>query len=1049
MNDEIKSRIIQFVGVKLFKVGSSYEASSVILEKSHLKNDALYFKFIVQDQYRYWSKWEVSIANDFKNCLGSKCNCYDYYHFRCCEHVSAALIHYYKEIFYTDKSEYIKKVTKSLLEKVADSNQLNFNHKDELKLEIEIDEEDNVTLKIGIDHLYVARPKMDQILISYFQTKKPVALGKKYTFDPAKQYFNETDEKIMSLFYDKYLAIKDSYYYTSKDLFKFSNNSLKPIIKLLQTKGFIFKKVGFISEFVEEFPFDSSLRKVDNNFQLDFNSSNSHFLTPDCEYIISGNKCYHLKSRDAEIVKKIAENELEFLVFAEEDLELFSKSILSTFKEKIFVDETAKEVVITKKPTCKLYFDLNYNDIVCNIKLIYDNLEIDYFDSPKNLLRDTEFEKEALKDLLESNFIIQKNRIILSDMELIGEFLEEKIEFLSKKYETFTSQKINDIRIVKNAKIVSNFSIGKDNIVRFDFDLGDIASKELDHIFSDLKKKKKYFKLKNGSILNLSENKDLLELKELANELELSNSDFLEGNGIIPKYRALYLDSLKDQKYKIIQTDNLFDKFIEKFKNFKNIDLDFTEHEKSILRDYQKIGIKWLYNICKCDLGCILADEMGLGKSLQVICLIRQLINESKDSKYLIVVPTSLVYNWKNEFLKFAPELEFEIISGLKDKRQELLKTSKKNIYITSYGLLREDFDFYEKINFKVCVIDEAQNIKNPTAGITRKVKKINAETKIALTGTPIENSVIELWSIFDFIMPGFFTKLIDFQTKYKFKEFTEDVNELLFSLNKQISPFILRRKKKDVLTELPDKIENSIFIDLTENQKKLYAKEVEHVKKEVERITAEEGIAKARFLFLQLLTKLRQICIDPSIVYENYKEESSKMENLISIVKEQIENNHKILIFTSFRTALDIAKKKLQKENITCYSLDGSVDSKKRMELVEHFNSNDTKVFLIMLKAGGTGLNLTGADVVIHLDIWWNPQAENQATDRAHRIGQKNTVEVIKLIASGTIEERILELQEKKKTLSDKLIEGELRNQNILSSLSEEDIKDLLAYNQ
>jgi SNF2 family DNA or RNA helicase len=295
--------------------------------------------------------------------------------------------------------------------------------------------------------------------------------------------------------------------------------------------------------------------------------------------------------------------------------------------------------------------------------------------------------------------------------------------------------------------------------------------------------------------------------------------------------------------------------------------------------------------------------------------------------------------------------------------------------------------------------------------------------------------------------MPGFFGGSNNFNSKYKVKEFNDEENKRLSTLNSQISPFILRRKKSDVVKDLPDKIENIIYVDLSEEQKKLYAAEVKKVKQQIDEIMSTEGILKVRFLIVQLLTKLRQLCIDPRIVYENYKGTSNKIENLKDIVKKLVLDGHKILIFTSFKTALEIARTELANENITSYTIDGSVKSKKRMELVDKFNEDDTNVFFIMLKAGGTGLNLTGADVVIHLDLWWNPQAENQATDRAHRIGQKNTVEVIKLVATGTIEEKILEMQQKKKMLSDKVIEGDEMAQNILSKLSEKDIKNLLSY--
>ena len=378
--------------------------------------------------------------------------------------------------------------------------------------------------------------------------------------------------------------------------------------------------------------------------------------------------------------------------------------------------------------------------------------------------------------------------------------------------------------------------------------------------------------------------------------------------------------------------------------------------------------------------------------------------------------------------------------------REELLNhLDNYNILITTYGLIREDQDLYTNLSFEIMALDEAQNIKNNNAMMTKAVKKINASCKIALTGTPLENSITELWSIFDFIMPGYLANIKKFNSKYSIKDVDQDNINKLDNLKKQIAPFILRRKKKDVLKDLPAKIENNIYVDLNEAQKKIYAAEVEKTKRKIDELLKTSGFEKSRFEILTLLIRLRQICISPNIIFENYKNESAKIEELVKIVKEVIANGHKILIFTSFKTALDIVRKRFKQEKISSYSIDGSVNSKKRMELVNKFNNDDTNTFLITIKAGGTGLNLTSADVVIHLDLWWNPQVENQATDRSHRIGQKNNVEVIKIICKGTIEERILELQNKKKILVDNLIEDEDRDKNIINSLSEKDIQNLL----
>ena len=591
-------------------------------------------------------------------------------------------------------------------------------------------------------------------------------------------------------------------------------------------------------------------------------------------------------------------------------------------------------------------------------------------------------------------------------------FLDEEISKLNEKYEVFTSKKIDDTKILKKVSANNNFSIGQDGIMTYKFDVDGINTEDLNNIFSALKQKKKYYKLKNNNVVSLQNNEELNELNNLVNELSLSKEDILNGDAT----RALYIDSLKKTKYKNIKTNNLFDEFITNFKKYKDSEIKFDKNDEKILRDYQKDGVKWLNTIYKCDLGGILADEMGLGKSIQTIMFIKEVLKEKENAKIMIVVPTSLMYNWQKEFEKFAPDLKYVVVADNKQKRKEIFdKKDDYNIFITSYGLIRNDKDEYENVDFELCIVDEAQNIKNYQAEMTKEIKKIKAKCKIALTGTPLENNVTELWSIFDFIMPGYLNSVIKFREKYNVKDVDEEGLKLLENLNHQIKPFILRRKKQDVVKSLPKKIENKIYIELPEKQKMLYMKVLNDTKKEMDEMISEGGFQKSRMKILQLLTKLRQICIDPSVMYENYNGESIKIEELLRVVKEAIENDHKILIFSSFKRVLDNVKEIFDKNKITYYMIDGSVKSKDRMTMVEKFNNDDTNCFLITLKSGGTGLNLTGADTVIHLDIWWNPQVENQATDRAHRIGQTKTVSVIKLVTKGTIEERIIELQDKK----------------------------------
>ena len=996
--------------------------------------------------------YDVSIViENNKEIVKTICDCKEYRNFQSCKHIGAVFVNYYETLF---KGSIINvhKITEDILNKfMPDENTL---IKKELQVEliINVTEKEsyyyyygrtytdfNIKIMIGEDKLYTLGNHATAFKVAYENQEGEVYFGKNFTYIPEKYYLSSNSKTII----ESYLDVCEGSY--NRNIFA---KDFKTFLNKIKNTNFIINNYK-IEGIKEGFPISSNLIKNNESYELDFDLENIEVLIKnDYEYILYKGNLYHLRKLEQELIDDLMENKLDKLIISKEKVDAFTKGLLKIVRKNLKIDASVTDITLPKEISTKLYFDLRSSYILVDALFNYDEKEVNYFDKSNTILRDIDYETKVINDILKYGFEIDNNKIILKDIEKEVEFLENGLENLATKYEIFTTEKFKGINIKKKTSVTSMFGIGQDNILSYTFSLGDINSNELVNIFEEIKNKKKYYRLKNGDILNL-EDESLKELSDLKDDLELSDAEIIAGHGAILKYRAIYLDSLKNTKYNIIKTDNLFDNFIDKFYKFKDINLTLPKDELKILRDYQVTGVKWLYTLAKTGFGGILADEMGLGKTIQVIYYIKQMLKDNENNKFLIVVPTSLAYNWDHEFDSFGSNIKRKICVGNKDKRTKILRNlNDTNVIITTYGLLREDEELYNNLNFNTMVIDEAQNIKNNMAGITRVVKKINAETKFALTGTPLENSILELWSIFDFIMPGYLASLTKFQSKYKIKDFDEDSEILIKGLSKQINPFILRRKKQDVVKELPDKLINDIYIELKDEQKKLYVAELERVKEEMEKIIETEGMNKARFLILQLLTKLRQICIDPSIVYDNYKDGSNKLEQLESIVNEYIKNNHKILIFSSFKTALNIVKEKLNKAKIKTYMIDGSVPAKDRIEMVDNFNNNDdVKVFLIMLKSGGTGLNLATADVVIHLDLWWNPQAENQATDRAHRIGQKNTVEVIHLITKGTIEEKILELQNKKRILSDKLIDGEIRDKNILSELTKEDIKNLLSY--
>ncbi|MEG1506084.1 MAG: DEAD/DEAH box helicase [Bacilli bacterium] len=912
--------------------------------------------------------------------------------------------------------------------------------------------------KIGEKRKYTTKKNIEEFLKVYNNQNDVTELefGKDLTYSNALYYFNESDTEIldfMTLYVDNqptsYTRGYYSYYEKVKGIF-LKDKSLKQLLEILKDKEFTLEYPDFkiLCHGIDTYKLNVSLKKVDENIELEL-ENNILFVTGDYSYITDTEKLYKVNDEIKSLLQVMKSTNHTKLLFRENEYAKFSNLILPKIKnENLVMDEEIKDKFIIANLEPNFYFDKSGSGIKADIKLISNDIEFNILDEYKPLekkyfSRDLAKESSYINELTNLGFKLSNNRFKLEDEESIIYFLNVGLKELTLKYPTFVSENIKKISIFQKPKVTSSFSIGRDNILKYDFSVENINNEEITKLLDAIKYKKKYYKLKSGDFMSLENNEDLDGLANIVKDLDMSNKDLLNKNFYLPKYKSIHINSLKDE-YGFIEVDKNFEALIDNFNKYKNLSIDLSKKDLDILRDYQETGVKWMTTIAKCGFGGILADEMGLGKSIQTIKYIKLKIKENKEKRlFLIVAPTSLIYNWQEEFNKFGENIKICIINEAKNTRVMKIKSLEDvDVVITTYGLLRQDIDEYKDIIFDTFIIDEAQNIKNLNSGITSVVKEINADTKFALTGTPIENSIFELWSIFDFIMPGFLPNITKFKQIYNNKVIEEGS---FGDLNKQISPFILRRKKKEVLKELPDKIENTVIVEMSEEQKKYYVAQLEITKKAIDEASNNNEYMKNQILILSLLTKLRQICIDPHLLIEDYDGPSAKFDAIIDILNGVIANDHKVLLFSQFPSSLKLLMPYLRENNITYSFLDGQTKSKERMNLVDSFNSDKTNVFLISLKAGGTGLNLTAADIVIHLDPWWNPAVENQATDRAHRIGQVNKVEVIKLICKGTIEERIIELQKKKQNLSDNIIEGEDRANIVLSKLSEKELRNIL----
>ena len=562
-----------------------------------------------------------------------------------------------------------------------------------------------------------------------------------------------------------------------------------------------------------------------------------------------------------------------------------------------------------------------------------------------------------------------------------------------------------------------------------------------DEVYSLTTDGSKYLRIKNLGFAEVPTDA-VYSLLKAFNTFDVYRNE--ENKYIVKTYRAGLLSEMENLGM-TIKMSRKFSKFWKQISTFSTMDVPALPRGiNAELREYQTRGFGWLWFLYQYGLNGILADDMGLGKTLQALALLQKAKEKNKKETSLVVCPTSVVFNWENEIEKFAPGLSCLKLSGT-DRKELFKEIPKYDIVITSYALVRRDIKELKKHEFRYVILDESQNIKNADSQTAQAVKELRCKHKLALSGTPIENKLEELWSIFDFLMPGFLFDKSEFNYRYVNPITEREDKTVEKRLKSQIYPFILRRMKRDVAKDLPDKIENVAYCELTPEQKDFYMEVLDSTKEELFKSIEEHGIEKSRMSIFSALLRLRQICCHPRLYdKENIKgiNESGKFEQLKEMLKEIIAEGHRVLLFSQFVDMLDIIKVWLEKEGIKHEYLTGK--TKNRQEAVENFNSNPTiPIFLISLKAGGTGLNLTGADYVIHYDPWWNPAVEDQATDRAYRIGQTKKVFVYRMITKGTVEEKIQKLKSRKRDLVDAVISVD---RNIGKSLTYEDLKDIFS---
>jgi len=922
-----------------------------------------------------------------------------------------------------------------------------------------------LTFMIGAERLYVLRDTR-RFIEAHIQGSE-LEYGKNFTYRPKHARFDSTSQALLDMMVAQYYDERNGavgYYETSAYFFdkrfRLNRTGLNKFLEIMGDREFN-ASLGPVPEVVTRLvkhkpPVALKVEAYEHGLRASLvpRADSYYIVDPEATLVFHAGLMYRVDKRFSNYIVAIQQcfgkNSEVIVPFAYAPQ--FINTVVAAVESigTVSLDESMSTRFYREQLEAQVYLDRYKDGIAVTAKFKYGDHVFDPFDprpqaSPviddKVLLRSSSEEAKVLGILQRFGFKRVRGATLLEDEDATFEFLHKGLPELAQVAEVFYYDGFKPV--VKSPSRVSTgvkLNTGK-GLLELSLEYGNMQPKEFVELLSAYKLKRRYHRLKDGSFVSL-ESPEFVGAARLVDQLGITTADLEKQRAELPKYRAMYIDSLsRDLEGVRLERNSAFRKMVQEICEPQDMEFAVPESLSSILREYQVTGFRWLKTLASYGFGGILADDMGLGKTLQIISLVLA-DKAASNAPSLVVAPTSLVYNWEAEVRKFAPQLNVLVVAGMPGERQERLKEiSSADLVVTSYGLIKRDIELYSATKFKYCFVDEAQNIKNPTTLNAKSVKQIRAYCYFALTGTPIENNLTELWSIFDFLMPGYLLSHSKFTSTYETPIVKHGDMHALQELARHIRPFVLRRMKRDVLTELPPKVESKLVCEMNPEQTKLYQAYLLRAKREYEDEIAERGFENSRIKILALLTRLRQLCCHPGMFLEDYRGGSGKLEAMLELVRDAIAGGHRLLVFSQFTTMLNLVATELRAEGVEYHYLDGSTASEERMRLVNSFNSGEKPVFLLSLKAGGTGLNLTGADMIIHLDPWWNPAVEDQATDRAYRIGQGNSVQVYKLIARNTIEERIYELQQAKKELIDSVIKP---GENFLTKMSEEEIRKL-----
>ena len=968
-----------------------------------------------------------------------------------------ALFYFINEYLDDDPFDLTNQAAEDLLEFYNDASTQN---DEPIILRASIDKYNNIpslTFKLGKNkHLYKVKD-LNQ-LVDASRHSSSLKLGKFFN-EPINQAKMDIDSQHWLSFIEKIIDARnlneEFYYNYSSQVGRITlENSVADEVNDLLYQG--------VKLYSNEQPIGYTTDQLDLNIKIETQKSSALVSVEDLPVstIITGSHAYYGYYKDVWIkyigltpasLHNLGLQPGAEMQFSKKTVAKFAHNILPKFEQtKFILVSGTDELKAILPPEAHFLFKLDYRvgSILCVARVQYGDAQYElnqgYTEEDR---RDVEKETAAWKHINTYFSDYQHGRYVLSNEEsdVVQAFLDDGINELKRLGEVQITANFRSL--LKGIKINLDVGVGI-NLTNelLDIDLADqkMSWEDIQAALKAYQEKRKYFVLKNG-MLAKAEQPTIEQLAQTLHDLGISFKDFIHGKLHLPAYRAFYFaKQMKAANALHFSTNESFNNLINDLAKNQLKQNQIPVSLQNILRPYQKIGFNWLSTIVNYKFGGLLADEMGLGKTLQIISLLLARKEKMQNQlPSLIVAPASVIYNWQAEVKKFAPSLNVALLDGTKKERERLLLDAKKyDLLISSYQSLNRDLEAYQNLIFDVEVIDEAQNIKNQQSVTAKTVKVIKAHHKLALTGTPIENKLSELWSIFDYLMPGFLGSYPDFRKKYELPIVKEQDKEAEDQLANMVIPFILRRLKKDVLRDLPDKDEEIVPVKMNKKQADLYNMQTQKIIAQLNG-QGDEDFKRSRFQILAQITKLREICCDPHLLYENYHGKSNKLIATIELIKNNLANGHKILLFSQFTAMLDILHENLARLRLPLFTITGSTPKTKRQEQVQKFNQMaQPGVFLISLKAGGTGINLTGADVVIHYDPWWNLAAEKQAMDRAHRIGQKHSVKIYKMVTEDSIEERIIALQQKKAELADII----LRNDQIAdATMSKDDLIKIL----